>query len=139
MLQIIDVGNDMGGYLILRRQGDRVYGYPSGWRTFWSLKTDGPFLCSEWAGTKESVVSLRFTDGGYEQVEHLTAEGEQFIFTSFTVEGRQVTEEEWQAAWTPKSRSRTPGGTHCLRKRNNRIRGGAGPKACPSAYKIDER
>ncbi|WP_191400047.1 M56 family metallopeptidase [Flavonifractor sp. An306] len=99
VLQIIDVGNDMGGYLILRRQGDRVYGYPSGWRTFWSLKTDGPFLCSEWAGTKESVVSLRFTDGGYEQVEHLTAEGEQFIFTSFTVEGRQVTEEEWQAAW----------------------------------------
>ena len=99
VLQIIDVGNDMGGYLNLRRQGDRVYGYPSGWRTFWSLKTDGPFLCSEWAGTKESVVSLRFTDGGYEQVEHLTAEGEQFIFTSFTVEGRQVTEEEWQAAW----------------------------------------
>ena len=99
VLQITDVGNDMGGYLILRRKGDRVYGYPSGWRTFWSLKTDGTFLCSEWAGTKESIVSLRFTDGGYEQVEHLTAEGEQFIFTSFTVEGRQVTEEEWQAAW----------------------------------------
>ena len=99
VLQITDVGNDMGGYLILRRQGDRVCGYPSGWRTFWSLKTDGTFHCSEWAGTKESIVSLRFTDGGYEQVEHLTAEGEQFIFTSFTVEGRQVTEEEWQAAW----------------------------------------
>ena len=51
VLQITDVGNDMGGYLILRRQGDRVYGYPSGWRTFWSLKTDGTFHCSEWAGT----------------------------------------------------------------------------------------
>lgn len=99
VLQITDVGNDIGGYLILRRKGDRVCGYPSGWRTFWSLKTDGTFLCSEWAGTKESIVSLRFTDGGYEQVEHLTVEGEQFIFTAFTVEGRQVTEEEWQAAW----------------------------------------
>lgn len=99
VLEISDVASDMGGYLVLRQVGGTVYGYPSGWRTFWSLKTDGTFLCSEWAGTKESIVSLRFTDGGYEQVEHLTAEGEQFIFTAFTVEGRQVTEEEWQAAW----------------------------------------
>lgn len=99
VLQITDMANDMGGYLVLRRQGGRVYGFPSGWRTFWDLKTDGTFHCSEWAGTKESVVSLRFTDRGYEQVEHLTAEGEQFTFTSFTVEGEPVTQAEWQAAW----------------------------------------
>lgn len=99
VLQITDVANDMGGYLILRRQDGQIYGFPSGWRTFWELKTDGTFHCSEWAGTKESIVSLRFTDRGYEQVEHLTAEGAQFVFTSFTVEGEPVTEAEWQAAW----------------------------------------
>lgn len=98
VLQITDMANDMGGYLILRRQGGRVYGYPSGWRTFWELKTDGTFLCSEWAWMKESIVSLRFTDRGYEQVEHLTAEGDWSAFTSFTVEGRQVTEAEWEKA-----------------------------------------
>ena len=61
VLEISAVASDMGGYLVLRQVGGTVYGYPSGWRTFWYLKADGTFVYSYQAGNEDGAASVRFT------------------------------------------------------------------------------
>ena len=43
VLQVIDAAGDMGGYLILHRQGDELYGFYRDYRGFEEPKADGTF------------------------------------------------------------------------------------------------
>ena len=98
VLQISDVANDMGGYLVLRQVGDRIYGYPSNWRTFWYLKTDGTFIYSSPTGNEEGVATVRFTEIGMELDKHICAQGNQFEFDTFLVDGASVSQEVYENA-----------------------------------------
>lgn len=99
VLWVTDVANDMGGYLVLHQEGGRIYGYPSHWRTFWNLKTDGTFEYSYPAGNEGGAASVRFTGAGMELDKRICGQGRQFEFTTFLVDGRPVSEAEYNAAW----------------------------------------
>lgn len=99
VLQISDVANDMGGYLVLRQEGSAIYGYPSHWRTFWNLKTDGTFEYSYPAGNEGGVASVRFTGTGMDLDKRICGQGKQFTFDTFLVDGKPVSETEYNAAW----------------------------------------
>lgn len=99
VLQISDVANDMGGYLVLRQVGGTVYGYPSGWRTFWYLKTDGTFVYSYQAGNEDGAASVRFTGTGMELEKRICGQGKQFEFDTFLIDGQPVSQREYEAAW----------------------------------------
>lgn len=98
VLQISDVGNDMGGYLVLRRVGGTVYGYPSNWRTFWNLKADGTFTYSAPAGNEDGTASIRFTETGMELDRLISGQGKQFEFDTFLIDGQPVSQREYEAA-----------------------------------------
>lgn len=98
VLHTSDVGNDLSGYLILRWNDGQICGYPSDWRTFWNLKTDGTFDYSLWSGSEDGVAGIRFSQTGYEMERLLQAQGSQGEFDTFRIGGHTVTEEEYQAA-----------------------------------------
>lgn len=100
VLQTTDVGNDMGGYLVLHQAGDKIYGYPSSWRTFWYLKADGTFMYSSPTGSEEGIVSARFTETGMELDEHIRWQGDQFDLETFRVDGVSVSREVYEDAMT---------------------------------------
>ncbi len=60
------------------QEGSEIRGYPSHWRTFWQLKTDG---------TEEGTASVRF-EGEVEALEP----------SAFEVDGQPVSETEYEAA-----------------------------------------
>lgn len=99
VLWITDVGNDMGGYLILHKKDGVVYGFPSHWRTFWDLKTDGTFTYSYSAGFEDGVAVIRFTETGYEMDRLIRGMGEQAVFHTFEVNHQPVSQMEYEAAW----------------------------------------
>ena len=99
VLEISDVASDMGGYLVLRQVGGTVYGYPSGWRTFWNLKTDGTFTYSAPAGNEDGTASVRFTETGMELYKLISGQGKQFEFDTFLIDGQPVSQQEYEAAW----------------------------------------
>ena len=99
VLQISDVANDMGGYLVLRQAGGTIYGYPSGWRTFWNLKSDGTFTYSAPAGNEDGTASVRFTGTGMELDKHICGQGNQFDFDTFLVDGASVSQNVYENAW----------------------------------------
>ena len=99
VLHISDVASDMGGYLVLRQVGGTIYGYPSGWRTFWDLKADGTFAYSYQAGNEDGTASVRFTGTGMELDKHICGQGKQFEFDTFLVDGQPVSHAEYEAAW----------------------------------------
>ena len=99
VLWITDVANDMGGYLVFRQEGSTVYGYPSNWRTFWNLKTDGTFEYSYPAGNEGGAASVRFTGTGLDLDKHICGQGKQFEFDTFLVDGKPVSEAAYHAAW----------------------------------------
>ena len=99
VLQTSDVANDMGGYLILRQEHGAVCGYPSSWRTFWSLKTDGTFVYSYPAGNEEGTAAVRFTGTGMELDKQICGQGTLSAFDTFLVDGRPVSYEVYKAAW----------------------------------------
>ena len=98
VLQISDVANDMGGYLVLHQEGGRIYGYPSHWRTFWNLKTDGTFTYSYPAGVEDGVASVRFTETGMELEKHICGQGNQLEPDTFLVDGTPVSQEGYENA-----------------------------------------
>ena len=104
VLWITDVGNDMGGYLILHKKNGIVYGFPSHWRTFWDLKTDGTFTYSYSAGFEDGVAAIRFTETGYEMDRLIRGMGEQAVFHSFEVNHQSVSRAEYEAAWEAQDR-----------------------------------
>lgn len=99
VLQITDVANDMGGYLVLHQAGGKIYGYPSNWRTFWNLKADGTFTYSYPAGIEEGVASVRFAEAGMELEKHICGQGNQFESDIFLVDGTSVSQEVYENAW----------------------------------------
>ena len=98
VLRVTDVANDMGGYVVLRQEGDEIYGYPSHWRTFWQLKTDGTFTYSYTAGTEDGIASARFGEDGLTLEKHIRCEMEAWEPKAFEVDGRPVSETEYEAA-----------------------------------------
>ncbi len=86
------------GYAILRRQGDEIYGYNPGYRTFGSVKSDGTFCWSNgapWSG----YATLTF--GPDQIILHETTyhkPGENGIDQLYFVNGRKATQEEHSAA-----------------------------------------
>ena len=98
VLRVTDVANDMGGYVVLRQEGSEIRGYPSSWRTFWQLKTDGTFTYSSPAGTEEGVASARFEGEELVMDKHIRCEMEALEPTAFEVDGRPVSQTEYEAA-----------------------------------------
>ncbi len=86
------------GYVILRRQGDEIYGYNPGYRTFGDLKSDGSFSWSNgapWSG----YATLTF--GPDQIILHETTyhkPGENGIDQLYFVDGRRAPKEEHSAA-----------------------------------------
>ncbi|MCI7474434.1 MAG: hypothetical protein MSB10_12290 [Clostridiales bacterium] len=97
VLRVTDVANDMGGYVVLRQEGDEIMGYPSHWRTFWQLKTDGTFTYSYSAGTEDGIASARFEEDGLTLEKHIRCEMEAWEPKAFEVDGRPVSETEYEA------------------------------------------
>ncbi|WP_302497320.1 M56 family metallopeptidase [uncultured Flavonifractor sp.] len=98
VLRVTDVANDMGGYVVLRQEGDEIRGYPSHWRTFWYLKTDGTFTYSYTAGTEDGIASARFGEDGLTLEKHIRCEMEAWEPKAFEVDGRPVSQTEYEAA-----------------------------------------
>ena len=98
VLQVTDVANDMGGYLFLHQESGTVYGFQSGYRTFWQLKTDGTFQYSAPAGQEEGIASVQFSGTGYTFEKLMYGTGEHYEFNSFTVDGQSVSQEKYHAA-----------------------------------------
>lgn len=85
------------GYLILRRQGDMVYGYNPNYRGFNQLKADGTFHWSN-SAFNNGVGSTQFTEHGFE-VKYVTwCDTDSEHNPLFFVDGRKATGEEFEAA-----------------------------------------
>lgn len=81
------------------RRWDICYkGYPSHWRTFWYLKTDGTFTYSYTAGTEDGIASARFGEDGLTLEKHIRCEMEALEPKAFEVDGRPVSQTEYEAA-----------------------------------------
>lgn len=86
------------GYVILRRQGDEIYGYNPGYRTFGSVKSDGTFSWSNGASWN-GCATLTF--GPDQIILHETTyhrPGESETDQLYFVDGRRATKEEHSAA-----------------------------------------
>ena len=70
ILQVIDAAGDLGGYLILHRQGGELYGFFHHYQAFEELKTDGTFFLSSingrsWAISGPMDIHVEDTGRGY--------------------------------------------------------------------------
>ena len=89
------------GYLILRRQGDTVYGYNPNYRGFNQLKADGTF---GWSGGAfhHGTGSAQFTENGFEVKDitwcDISTDMDSLGDAHFFVDGRKATSEEFEAA-----------------------------------------
>ncbi len=63
VLQIIDTAGDMGGYMVLHRYQDQIYGSVSHYKTFENLKADGTYSYSTLIGTESGIGRMEFTKG----------------------------------------------------------------------------
>lgn len=99
VLRVIDVAGDMGGHLVLRREGDALNGYAASYRDFESLKTDGTYCYSLPLGTEWGACRPVFGSEGYCPEPFIRGcmadEGES---VSYLVEGRPVSEQAYDAA-----------------------------------------
>lgn len=98
VLHTASAANDMTGYLILRQTAGGVRAFPSYWRTFWDLKTDGTFYYDNWTGTEAGYASVRFTETGCRLDKFLYAQGEQLTYHTFFSNGQAVSKEEYDTA-----------------------------------------
>lgn len=97
VLQVTDVANDMGGYVVLRQEGNKIRGYPSHWRTFWQLKTDGTFTYSSLTGTEEGVASARFSEEGLMLETHIRCTLDPGD-TAYEIDHQPASEAQYEAA-----------------------------------------
>lgn len=99
LLQVIDVAGDMGGYMILHREAEEVYGYSASYRDFEDLKTDGTYSCTHPAGTAVSVCRSCF-DGGSCLTEPLICSSTEngWETAAYFIKGQPASEEEYLAA-----------------------------------------
>ena len=94
---VCGAAGDTGGYLVLHSRDDHVYGYRTDYRTFENLKTDGTFLYSDDLGSKEGVATIGFTQDGLVITDVLSATGQAYIMDNFMINGKKVTQEEYNA------------------------------------------
>lgn len=107
LLHIADVGLDLGGYLILRSEDGKVYGYPANYKMFTQLKTDGMFVYISLARPDEGIGTIRFREKGYEM--HILACSEMsddMKTVTYQAEQKPVSAEEF-AACLEQHRSKT--------------------------------
>ena len=94
---VCGAAGDTGGYLVLHSRDDHVYGYRTDYRTFENLKTDGTFLYSDDLGSKEGVATISFSQDGLVITDVLSATGQAYIMDHFMINGKKVTQEEYNA------------------------------------------
>ena len=94
---VCGAAGDTGGYLVLHSRDDHVYGYRTDYRTFENLKTDGTFIYSDDLGSKEGVAAIGFTQDGLVITDVLSATGQAYIMDDFAINGKKVTQEEYNA------------------------------------------
>ena len=94
---VCGAAGDTGGYLVLHSRDDHVYGYRTDYRTFENLKTDGTFTYSDDLGSKEGVATIGFTQDGLVITDVLSATGQAYIMDNFMINGKKVTQEEYNA------------------------------------------
>lgn len=92
---VCGAAGDTGGYIVLHSINGHVYGYRTDYRMFENLKTDGTFIYSDDLGTKEGVAVIRFAQDGPVLEDVLSATGQAYTMNSFMIDGKQVTEEEY--------------------------------------------
>ena len=85
------------GYVILRRQGDAVYGYNPVYRAFGLLKSDGTFHWSNSAFNSGTGRAL-FTENGFEVQDITWCEIHSETDERYFVNGVKATKEEFEAA-----------------------------------------
>lgn len=85
------------GYLILRRQGDEVYGYNPVYRAFGLLKSDGTF---DWSNSAFNwgIASAQFTENGFEGHDITWCELHSEYDERYFVDGQKATREGYEAA-----------------------------------------
>lgn len=98
LVQFSAPAGDAGGYLVLHQSRSGIAGFRLSPRTAWNLKEDGTFEYSQPAGTEYGIASLAFEGESCSLNKHLTAAGEQFAFSEYTVNGAPATEEAYFAA-----------------------------------------
>ena len=94
---VCGAAGDTGGYLVLHSRDDHVYGYRTDYRTFENLKTDGTFIYSDDLGSKEGVATISFSQDGLVITDVLSATGQAYIMDNFMINGKKVTQEEYNA------------------------------------------
>ena len=94
---VCGAAGDTGGYLVLHSRDDHVYGYRTDYRTFENLKTDGTFIYSDDLGSKEGVATISFSQNGFVITDVLSATGQAYIMDNFMINGKKVTQEEYNA------------------------------------------
>ena len=94
---VCGAAGDTGGYLVLHSRDDHVYGYRTDYRTFENLKTDGTFVYSDDLGSKEGVATISFSQDGLVITDVLSATGQAYIMDHFMINGKKVTQEEYNA------------------------------------------
>ena len=84
------------GYLVLRREGDQVYGYNPSWRTMGDLKADGTF---DWSGSAFNwgTGSMQFTENGFE-VQDITWCDNNMDDENYFVDGLAAEQDEFERA-----------------------------------------
>lgn len=104
VLQIAAPAGDAGGFLVLRQSGSgSVEGFRLSYRMLWELKKDGTFLFSEQAGTGDGSARLVFDEEGCSMVKQCWAAGEMFEHSEFFLDGRQISEAEYDEAMEAQS------------------------------------
>ncbi len=94
---VCGAAGDTGGYFVLHSRDDHVYGYRTDYRTFENLKTDGTFIYSDDSGSKEGVATISFSQDGLVITDVLSATGQAYIMDNFMINGKKVTQEEYNA------------------------------------------
>lgn len=103
ILQVIDAAGDMGGYMILHRQGGELYGFLRDHRAFEELKTDGTFFFSStttdgifWLISGPMEIHVEGTGRGYSIPSAASYEQHPEAGTeAWYVGGQQVSEETY--------------------------------------------
>ena len=113
VMQIADVGMDMGGFLILRQEHGNVLGYPANYKMITSLKKDGTFVYISPARPDDGIGTIQFHENGYEMLSLAGSETDEenqstvYYSDQKPVSGeeylavRQQQESKTDAAWYP--------------------------------------
>lgn len=100
LLEIYGVSRDMGGYVVFRKENNKVSAYKStNYRTFWFLKEDGTYTYSEGTGANDGYAKVVcFNENGYEEDKYTYLIDDHQGKIEYIVDHKSVTEEEFKNA-----------------------------------------